>query len=50
MFIKGMVIDWGKYGFQVNGFGFGYFKMEFNWVFVEDEVFFDWLIGCIFLC
>lgn len=50
MFIKGMVIDWGKYGLQVNGLGLGYFKIEMNMVLVNDEKFIDWLVGCILLC
>ncbi len=45
MFTKGMAIDWGKYGLQVNGLGPGYFKTEMNMALVADEKFSDWLIG-----
>jgi gluconate 5-dehydrogenase len=30
MFTKGMAIDWGQFGIQVNGIGPGYFKNELN--------------------
>ena len=30
MFTKGMAIDWGPFGIQVNGIGPGYFKTELN--------------------
>jgi gluconate 5-dehydrogenase len=45
MLTKGMAIDWGKYGLQVNGIGPGYFKTELNQALVEDKAFSDWLIG-----
>lgn len=45
MLTKGMAIDWGKYGLQVNGIGPGYFKTELNQALVEDKTFSDWLIG-----
>ena len=45
MFTKGMAIDWGKYGLQVNGLGPGYFKTEMNMALVADEKFSEWLIG-----
>ena len=45
MLTKGMAIDWGKYGLQVNGIGPGYFKTELNRALVEDKAFSDWLIG-----
>ncbi|MBM1170444.1 SDR family oxidoreductase [Microvirga arabica] len=45
MLTKGMAIDWGKHGLQVNGIGPGYFKTELNRALVEDKAFSDWLIG-----
>ncbi|KFG69039.1 gluconate 5-dehydrogenase [Microvirga sp. BSC39] len=45
MLTKGMAIDWGKHGLQVNGIGPGYFKTELNRALVEDRAFSDWLIG-----
>ncbi len=45
MLTKGMAIDWGKHGLQVNGIGPGYFKTEMNSALVEDEKFTEWLIG-----
>jgi gluconate 5-dehydrogenase len=45
MLTKGMAIDWGKHGLQVNGLGPGYFKTELNRALVEDKAFSDWLIG-----
>jgi gluconate 5-dehydrogenase len=45
MLTKGMAIDWGKYGLQVNGLGPGYFKTELNRALVDDKAFSDWLIG-----
>jgi gluconate 5-dehydrogenase len=45
MLTKGMAIDWGKYGLQVNGIGPGYFKTELNQALVEDQAFSDWLIA-----
>jgi len=45
MFTKGMAIDWGKYGIQVNGLGPGYFKTEMNMALVNDAKFTDWLVG-----
>ena len=45
MFTKGMAIDWGKYGIQVNGLGPGYFKTEMNMALVQDEKFTEWLVG-----
>jgi gluconate 5-dehydrogenase len=45
MLTKGMAIDWGKHGLQVNGIGPGYFKTELNRAIVEDKAFSDWLIG-----
>jgi gluconate 5-dehydrogenase len=45
MLTKGMAIDWGKYGLQVNGIGPGYFKTELNQALVDDLTFSDWLIA-----
>jgi gluconate 5-dehydrogenase len=45
MLTKGMAIDWGKHGLQVNGLGPGYFKTELNRALVDDKAFSDWLIG-----
>jgi gluconate 5-dehydrogenase len=45
MLTKGMAIDWGKHGIQVNGLGPGYFKTELNKALVEDEKFSAWLTG-----
>ncbi|TKC88088.1 glucose 1-dehydrogenase [Trinickia terrae] len=45
MLTKGMAIDWGQYGIQVNGLGPGYFKTELTEALVKDENFSNWLIG-----
>jgi gluconate 5-dehydrogenase len=45
MFTKGMAIDWGQFGIQVNGIGPGYFKTELNQKLVDDPQFSSWLIG-----
>ncbi|MDR6392521.1 SDR family oxidoreductase [Paraburkholderia phenoliruptrix] len=45
MLTKGMAIDWGQYGIQVNGLGPGYFKTELTEALVKDETFSAWLIG-----
>ncbi len=45
MLTKGMAIDWGPYGINVNGLGPGYFKTELNQKLVADEEFSRWLIG-----
>jgi gluconate 5-dehydrogenase len=45
MLTKGMAIDWGKHGLQVNGIGPGYFRTELNRALVEDKAFSDWLIA-----
>ncbi|WP_262027821.1 SDR family oxidoreductase [Microvirga sp. Mcv34] len=45
MLTKGMAIDWGRHGLQVNGIGPGYFKTELNQALVDDKAFSDWLIG-----
>ncbi len=43
MLTKGMAIDWGKHGIQVNGLGPGYFKTELNKALVDDPAFSSWL-------
>ncbi|SAK91562.1 SDR family oxidoreductase [Caballeronia ptereochthonis] len=45
MLTKGMAIDWGQHGIQVNGLGPGYFKTELTQALVNDETFSKWLIG-----
>jgi len=45
MLTKGMAIDWGKHGIQVNGLGPGYFKTELNKALVDDPGFSSWLAG-----
>jgi gluconate 5-dehydrogenase len=45
MFTKGMAIDWGPHGIQVNGLGPGYFKTELTEPLVKDEKFSAWLVG-----
>jgi gluconate 5-dehydrogenase len=45
MLTKGMAIDWGQFGIQVNGIGPGYFKTELNQKLVDDPTFSSWLVG-----
>ena len=45
MLTKGMAIDWGPYGIQVNGLGPGYFKTELNKALLTDDKFNTWLTG-----
>jgi gluconate 5-dehydrogenase len=45
MLTKGMAIDWGPHGLQVNGLGPGYFKTELTEKLVADEKFSAWLTG-----
>ena len=45
MFTKGMAIDWGPFGINVNGIGPGYFKTELNQKLVDDPAFSAWLVG-----
>ena len=45
MLTKGMAIDWGPHGIQVNGLGPGYFKTELNQALVDNPEFSSWLIG-----
>ncbi|MEY4748748.1 MAG: hypothetical protein RIQ60_962 [Pseudomonadota bacterium] len=43
MLTKGMAIDLGKHGIQVNGLGPGYFKTELTQALVADAAFTAWL-------
>jgi len=45
MLTKGMAIDWGQHGIQVNGLGPGYFKTELTEALVKNQEFSSWLIG-----
>jgi gluconate 5-dehydrogenase len=45
MLTKGMAIDWGPHGLQINGLGPGYFKTELNQALVDNPEFSGWLIG-----
>ena len=45
MLTKGMAIDLGPHGIQVNGLGPGYFKTELTKALVDNEDFSKWLIG-----
>jgi gluconate 5-dehydrogenase len=45
MLTKGMAIDLGKHGIQVNGLGPGYFKTELTQALVADQAFTAWLSG-----
>lgn len=45
MLTKGMAIDWGPHGINVNGLGPGYFKTELTEKLVADEQFTAWLVG-----
>ena len=45
MLTKGMAIDWGPHGIQVNGLGPGYFKTELNQALLTDDKFNTWLTG-----
>ena len=45
MLTKGMAIDWGQFGINVNGIGPGYFKTELNQKLVDDPSFSSWLVG-----
>lgn len=44
MLTKGMAIDWGPHGLNVNGIGPGYFKTELNAALVANPEFSDWLV------
>ena len=43
MLTKGMAIDWGPHGIQVNGLGPGYFQTELTQALVDDAEFTRWL-------
>ena len=45
MLTKGMAIDWGPHGIQVNGLGPGYFKTELTQALVNNPEFSAWLIN-----
>lgn len=45
MLTKGMAIDWGPHGINVNGIGPGYFKTELTQKLVDDPTFTAWLVG-----
>jgi gluconate 5-dehydrogenase len=45
MLTKGMAIDLGPLGINVNGIGPGYFKTELNRKLIDDPAFSAWLIG-----
>ncbi|HZF79129.1 MAG TPA: SDR family oxidoreductase [Rubrivivax sp.] len=45
MLTKGMAIDLGQHGIQVNGLGPGYFKTELTQPLVDDRAFSSWLAG-----
>jgi NAD(P)-dependent dehydrogenase (short-subunit alcohol dehydrogenase family) len=45
MLTKGMAIDWGPYGINVNGLGPGYFKTDLTEKLVADPAFTSWLVG-----
>ena len=45
MLTKGMAIDWGPHGIQVNGLGPGYFKTDLTEALVQNEEFTRWLVG-----
>ncbi len=45
MLTKGMAIDWGQHGIQVNGLGPGYFKTELTDALVNNTEFTAWLVN-----
>lgn len=45
MLTKGMAIDWGPHGIQVNGLGPGYFRTELTQALVDNREFSAWLVG-----
>ena len=45
MLTKGMAIDLGPLGINVNGIGPGYFKTELNRPLIDDAAFSGWLVG-----
>jgi gluconate 5-dehydrogenase len=44
MLTKGMAVDWGPHGLNVNGIGPGYFKTELNAALVANPDFSSWLV------
>jgi gluconate 5-dehydrogenase len=44
MLTKGMAIDWGRHGLNVNGIGPGYMKTELTDALVKDATFSRWLV------
>ena len=44
MLTKGMAIDWGQHGIQVNGLGPGYFRTELTEALVNNVEFTQWLV------
>jgi gluconate 5-dehydrogenase len=45
MLTKGMAIDWGPHGLQVNGLGPGYFRTELTQALVDNAEFTQWLLN-----
>jgi gluconate 5-dehydrogenase len=45
MLTKGMAIDWGPHGLQVNGLGPGYFRTELTQALVDNPEFTQWLVN-----
>jgi gluconate 5-dehydrogenase len=45
MLTKGMAVDWGPHGLQVNGLGPGYFKTELTQALVDNPEFSAWLVN-----
>ena len=45
MLTKGMAIDWGPKGLQVNGIGPGYIKTELNAALMANADFTQWVVG-----
>jgi gluconate 5-dehydrogenase len=45
MLTKGMAIDWGPKGLQVNGIGPGYIKTELNAALMANPDFMQWVVG-----
>ena len=43
MLTKGMAVDWGRHGLNVNGLGPGYIRTELTESLVDDAVFSKWL-------
>jgi len=45
MLTKGMAVDWGPHGLQVNGIGPGYFKTDLTSALVNNPEFSSWLVN-----